>query len=74
MIWYGRKTSLRRDQYNSPEIQTKTTEAAAGYNNTAGRKKQLYIQTKTRPNPKQEKWTQEDTSENKQNIQKLNNL
>ena len=29
----------------------------------AGRKQQLYIQNKTKPNSKQEKWTQEDTSE-----------
>ena len=45
LVW--QKNRPRRDQYPSPEIQTKTTKAA-GQANTAGRKQQLYIQTKNK--------------------------
>ena len=47
--WFGMaKNGPRRDQYPSPEIQTKTTNAAPDKQAQAARKKQLYIQTKNK--------------------------
>ena len=42
------KNGPRRDQYPSPEIQTKTTNVAPDKQAQAARKKQLYIQTKNK--------------------------
>ena len=46
LVW--QKNGPRRDQYPSPEIQTKTTNAAPDKQAQAARKKQLYIQTKNK--------------------------
>ena len=46
LVW--QKNRPRRDQYPSPEIQTKTTKAALDKPTQEARKKQLYIQTKNK--------------------------